>query len=504
MEKLSKILKETLIFRLIIAIGLIVMSLLPLFSEFLKIVMLSFSVLIAGFSSIYGIYVSLKKREFYNFNNIIIYFCIIILFIIGYSIEGAIICIIFEVSLLLINHALEIVRTKSIDYIDRESLDIKSFVYEIFDMPDSDVLLMENQMTKTISPVLFIGIFLAIVYAIFMPVIFHLSYTASIHRALAIIIICTPISLISSYRAIGSYMLCQAASDGILFNKVSALEAISDCKYVILDDNLQKGVDKTNIIYSHSSSINNDTLLNFVYHVVYMSNQGFSNTIKRSLNINYQPGIVFDTTDIPGYGIKATINDTMVLFGNEQLCNRFGIDVSSEYSPNIRGDEYYLCLANKCVGVVVLSDYTDANIDEIESIFDNYGIRSALFSEKDALRTTKKPILSIFYPENMLLARKDINLSISEDPFSNDGCIIPDHIDNIPTIPYLSRGITNRAFTNTVIAFGIKILLIILSVTGFLVPWVTILIDTIITLALIMLVHIMPEIKLLKSFNRSK
>ena len=485
MKKLSTVLKDSLIVRIIIAIGLIVISLLPLFSDFLKVLMLIFSVLISGFDLIIIAYYAIKQRNYLN-QNLIIIVCLIILFIIGYSSEAAIICSIYQLGLLLISKTTDFIRTKSFNSIDKRNADIITLMYDVFDGENADVLLMENQMSASVSLTFIILIIFAVIYAVLMPIIKNLSYIASIHRAVAMILVATPWSMISSYPAIGSVALCNAAQNGIIFTKAYYLEAIADSRKVILDDDLFNSKISSKLLYSHSSSMNNDTFLNFVYHVVYYSDQDFSNAIKNAVNIPYQEGLVLGAIDIPGYGIKASINGMNIIFGNYELCSKFGIDLEDEFDPEIRGNFYFLCISNRCVGSVVLSEETIIDSEDIIESFKDNGATCTFSMDENAKKSSKRAIISIFLPKNKEKYNSDINIVISDDPFEADGCIIPDYIDNISLIPYMSRRLSELASHNSFFAFGFKIIIVIASILGFCVPWISVSIEIVVSIICIL------------------
>ena len=493
MSKLSTILKETLIFRIVIAIGLIVMGLLPLFSGFLKVIVLISSVLIVSIDIIYAAIISISNGKILN-TYLLIFVCIILLFIIDYAWEGAVVAVIVSLGLFLIDYSTNIIRSKAVRFVDKDNPDIIAQLYDILDSTDSDYLLMEKKMSSSANLPLLLILVIAVLYIIFMPGFKNLSLVAAIHRAISMILIATPLSLISSYRAIGSVALCNAASNGIIFKKAYMLETIADVKLVFIDDSINGIKIKSELIYSHSSFMDNDTFTNFIYHVVYQSNQEFALAIKDSLqNLTYSRGLVIGPIDIPGFGIKASVNGMQLIFGKEELCNKFGIDISTEYNPDIRGEYYYLCLADKCVGSIVLSGEYETNTDEITSAFEENGAKCVFFSQKDEQKTSKRAILSIFMPKNAEKMSQDINIVVDYTPKDEDAAIVPDYIDNIPMIPYMSRRVGEIASHNSFFAFGIKVIVFIAAMLGFCYPFIAIATEFIASIVCILNAIRIPE-----------
>ncbi len=473
MDKLSIIFNKTLIFRIIISIALVVLSSVQFFTGNIKILMLILSAFLSGFDILLDAVYRMQERDYLS-ESLVVIFSVLSLFLLDYSIEAISVIIIYHLGKMLVNYLNDRAGNKALNLIDRKNMDTVSRMCDVFDEDDSVVLHSELVLSKTLFPVFLISAVIALLYAILMPFIKHLSFHSSIHRALAIFIISNPFSMLCCNTAIARYSLCEAAANGLIFKKANDLEKVYHSKTVKIDSDLMKGKYRPELIYSHSGRMSQDAFLNFVYHAVYMSSQKFADILRDSISCKYQSGIISDFIDIPGYGVKASVNGMELLFANRQLAEKFKIDVSMEDNPEIRGYFYYLCLGGQCVGTVVLSEDSSGKFDEIIDYLDETGFSCELTENADNSKTD----ILICKTKNAALYPSKIKIVCDYENSGYDANIYPDSIDNITILPFLSRRVNEYPVYAAFSVFIIKIILIVISILGFCTPWISLLVDT--------------------------
>lgn len=126
----------------------------------------------------------------------------------------------------------------------------------------------------------------------------------------------------------------KGAENGILIKSGEALEAMHDVKTVVFDKTgtLTKGEPElTNIIVLENSPYDDDQVLQLAASAEKGSEHSLAKAI---LNEAEKEGTeLIDATDfdaIPGHGIKARIDGTMIYFGNEKLMNNQQITIDSK------------------------------------------------------------------------------------------------------------------------------------------------------------------------------
>ena len=419
-------------------------------------------------SIIYQAVLSVKERDFLS-PSLIVLLCALVCLLIGYGWEALLLVVIFRAELLLTERLTDMVRSAAIIRVGGHSEDIKANLREIFREEDSEYLAVESELEASVFPVFLLGICLALAFIFFGPALKSLSFKASIHRALSMIILCTPFSMTASFRAVAGAGLCHSASNGIIFNKASSLEALADCTDVVIDPSVfEEG--SRQLLSFKSNRLDNDTLINFAFHLCYQSQQSFARALVESTYLYYQEDLIRDFKDIPGYGIIASVNGTRVMFANPELAEKFKVEIE-DGEQTLRGETYYLCIGRAVAGSFVFSNENPADIKEILRSMEPFGISCELFEEKPAAPShRKKLILSIFNRENAEKLSGEINLLVDYSAADYDGCILPDSLSSICKIPYLSRRVNELCLRNGFFAFGVKVLLICLSILGFCTP----------------------------------
>lgn len=477
MDKLSSIFYKTRLFRIIAAIALIVLVFVPLFGRGMQILLLIFSALFcAGDIWLDGMAL-MKKGEYIN-PYFLVLFVTLVLFITRFIFEAPIVLLMMHLGMFALDELTDMTRTVAFNRMGGENLDCVNMLYETFDKPGCDKLLTEQTITASVNPVFVISFLCAVAYAIFMPFLKNLTVQASIHRALAMILVSTPFAMTASFRSIGSVALCHCASNGVVFSNAATLEYLEDARIAVLDDNILQEKKNAGIIYANCARMNHDAFLNFIFHLVYESQQPFAIAVKDSVKGSYDPNLISQITDIPGYGIQGFVNGIRVIFGNDALVTKLGVNIAGQNNPLLRGQYYYLCIEKDCIGTVVISDDEAFDSAEIVTAFDENGIKCTLSSQFDTEKTSKKAIIGIYYPENREICAKDINICINNIPDErDDATVLPDCINSITMVPYMSRRVNEVAVRNAFFVFVVKVLIIVMAILGFVNPWLAILLD---------------------------
>lgn len=477
MDKLSSIFYKTRLFRIIAAIALIVLAFVPLFGRGIQILLLIFSCLLCAGDIWFDAMALIKKGEYIN-PYFTVLFVALVLFITGYIYEAPIVLLLMQIGMFALDEMTDMTRTVAFNRMGGENLDSVNMLYETFDKPGCDTLLTEQTVTASVNPVFVISFLCALAYAIFMPFLKNLTIQASIHRALAMILVSTPFAMTASFRSIGSVALCHCASNGIVFSNAATLECLEDARIAVLDDSILQDKKIAGIIYANCARMNNDAFLNFIFHMVHESQQPFALAVKESVKGSYDPNLISQITDIPGYGIQGFINGMRVIFGNDALVTKLGVSIAGQNNPLLRGQYFYLCIEKECIGTVVISDDETFDMTEIVNSFEENGIKCTLTSQYDAEKTSKKAIISIYYPENRAACTKDINICINNIPDErDDATVLPDCMNRLSMVPYMSRRVNEVAVRNAFFVFIVKVMIIVMAILGFVHPWLAILLD---------------------------
>ena len=90
-------------------------------------------------------------------------------------------------------------------------------------------------MRSSAGSVLKLAMVLSVVYAVVLPIFTNYTYIVSIHRALTIILIATPMSVVVSIPLAAMVGMCYSAQQGVVIEKASSIEALADSTVAIFD-----------------------------------------------------------------------------------------------------------------------------------------------------------------------------------------------------------------------------------------------------------------------------
>ena len=161
-----------------------------------------------------------------------------------------------------------------------------------------------------------------------LPYFFVSNYVFNdwLYRALVFLVISCPCALVISIP-LGYFGGIGAASrNGILFKGSNFLDALAAIQNVVMDKTgtMTEGVFKVQEVV-FNPGFDNDTLLKLVNALESLSTHPVATAIHEYAG-EVDPSVKMENTEeIPGHGLKATINGKELLAGNFKLLDRFGI-----------------------------------------------------------------------------------------------------------------------------------------------------------------------------------
>ncbi len=247
----------------------------------------------------------------------------------------------------------------------------KSTVSKILDLVEnanSKKTKSENFVTKFAKYYTPIVVLLAIVIAIFIPLLTSQSFNDALYIALSFLVVSCPCALVVSiplsfFSAIGG-----ASQMGILIKGSNYIEALSKVDTMVFDKTgtLTKGTFNVQKIVTRD--INEDKLLKYAAHAEYFSTHPLAIAIKKAYTGQIEKSKIKKVKELSGYGIEAQIDNVTILIGNEKLLIDHNIDALNH---DELGTIVYVCIDKKCQGYLVIADEIKADaklmIDELKN-----------------------------------------------------------------------------------------------------------------------------------------
>ena len=229
-----------------------------------------------------------------------------------------------------------------------------SKILELVEHASSKKAKAENFITKFARYYTPIVVFGAIALAAIPPLLFNAQFSIWFQRALTFLVISCPCALVISvplgfFAGIGG-----ASKSGILIKGACYIEALSKPYAVVFDKTgtLTKGTFKVTKIQP-VEKISADELLKYAAYAENYSTHPIATSLKGTYGRNIDTSLIRNVEEISGNGIKAQIDNSEILVGNNKLMTKFGINYISQQNA---GTVIYVAKNNEFVGSITISD----------------------------------------------------------------------------------------------------------------------------------------------------
>lgn len=341
------------------------------------------------------------------------------------------------------------------------------------------------------------------------------SWGVWIYRALTFLVISCPCALVISIPLSFFAGLGGASKEGVLIKGSNYLENLSKTDYVVFDKTgtLTKGVFNVNDI--HHNTIPEESLIELAALAECASSHPISVSLKNAYGKEIDRARVSELTEIPGHGIKATVDGKIVLAGNSKLmekeniayknCHKSGtivhMAIDGEYaghiviSDELKNDSSEAIKKLKEAGVnnlVMLTGDADLVAKEVADTLGISEYHSSLLPadkvekvEELISKKSEKQVLAFVgdgINDAPVLARADIGIamgSMGSDAAieAADVVIMDDNPLRIVKAIKISRKCLRIVYENIIFALGIKFACLILGALGITNMWIAIFAD---------------------------
>ena len=243
--------------------------------------------------------------------------------------------------------------------------------------------LVENATDKKAKTETFVGkaagiytpivIVLAILVAVFLPLISSTTYSQSIYRALVFLVISCPCAIaisvpLSYFSGIG-----KASKEGILIKGSDYIDSLKELKDIVFDKTgtLTKGEFNVEKI-TKLSKYTEDEILNYAAIGESFSNHPIAKSILRSAKKDIDTSNVKEYKEIAGKGISYQIDGKTILLGNSEL-----VDCEN---TNDGTTDIFVKIDDEVAGIIVLADTIKHGTKEAIEKLKSMGIKTRMFT----------------------------------------------------------------------------------------------------------------------------
>ena len=352
-------------------------------------------------------------------------------------------------------------------------------------------------------------VIIAVILAIFPPLILNQSFSIWIYRALSFLVVSCPCALVVSIPLSFFAGLGASSQIGVLVKGSNYLEALSNVNVIVCDKTgtLTEGVFEVQEI--SPVDISKDELLMYATYAESFSNHPISLSLKNSYDKKINTKKIIDTKEISGKGVYAKIEGKDILVGNEKLMNEYKIKFKKS---NFIGTIIYVAIDNKYAGYIGISDkikddsykaiklFKINNINKIimltgdkdeisKNVYNELkldGYYSELLPQdkvkivEDLIKEKSNEDKLLFIGDGIndapVLALSDIGVAmggIGSDAAieAADVVIMTDEISKIADAIDISKKTMKIVKENIIFAISVKIIVLILSMLGIVTMW---------------------------------
>ena len=367
----------------------------------------------------------------------------------------------------------------------------------------------ENFITKFAKYYTPTVVIIAVILAIFPPLILNQSFSIWIYRALSFLVVSCPCALVVSIPLSFFGGLGASSQIGVLVKGSNYLEALSNVNVIVCDKTgtLTEGVFEVQEI--SPVDISKEELLMYATYAEIFSNHPISLSLKNSYDKKINTKKITDTKEISGKGVYAKIEGKDILVGNEKLMDEYKIKFKKS---NFVGTIIYVAIDNKYAGYIGISDkikddsYKAINLfrinninkiimltgdkDEISKNVYNELKLDSYYSEllpqdkvkivEDLIKEKSNEDKLLFIGDGIndapVLALSDIGVAmggIGSDAAieAADVVIMTDEISKIADAIDISKKTMKIVKENILFAISVKIIVLILSMLGIVTMW---------------------------------
>lgn len=355
-----------------------------------------------------------------------------------------------------------------------------------------------------------IVVFSAVALAIIPPLVMKdASFNDWLYRALIFLVVSCPCALVVSiplglFAGIGG-----ASRKGILVKGGNYLEALKDIDTVVFDKTgtLTKGVFKVTEV--NNANIDKEELIRIAAISESLSNHPIAQSIIKEYGKGIDSKELMNYEEIPGHGVKTSLEGMEILIGNYKLMEKFNIKYEN---INSIGTIVHVAINNEYKGNIVISDeikegskaairglkdigvtqtvmLTGDNNSVAEKVASIVGV-DKVYAEllpvdkvekvEEIIKNNKSQGKIIFVGDGIndapVLARADIGVAmggIGSDAAieAADVVLMKDNPEALVTAIKVARKTNKILWQNIIFALGIKVLVLLLGALGFANMW---------------------------------
>ena len=236
------------------------------------------------------------------------------------------------------------------------------------------------------TPIVTIG---ALVLAVLPPLLFGQSWSDWIERGLTFLVVSCPCALVISVPLSFFGGIGGASRLGILVKGGNYLEALSHTETVVFDKTGTLTNGSFNVVAVHpdaAAQVNPDLILSIAAHAEAYSDHPIAVSVKEAFTGEIDQSRIADVREEGGHGVRAVVDERVVLGGNDKLMREEGI---AYHDCELTGTILHVSIDGKYAGHIIIADVVKEDAAECIKRLHAAGVRKTVMLTGDRAEVAK-------------------------------------------------------------------------------------------------------------------
>lgn len=236
------------------------------------------------------------------------------------------------------------------------------------------------------TPIVTIG---ALVLAVLPPLLFGQSWSDWIERGLTFLVVSCPCALVISVPLSFFGGIGGASCLGILVKGGNYLEALSHTETVVFDKTGTLTNGSFNVVAVHpdaAAEVNPDLILSIAAHAEAYSDHPIAVSVKEAFTGEIDQSRIADVREEGGHGVRAVVDERVVLVGNDKLMREEGI---AYHDCELTGTILHVSIDGKYAGHIIIADVVKEDAAECIKRLHAAGVKKTVMLTGDRAEVAK-------------------------------------------------------------------------------------------------------------------